>query len=219
MKYMFLLLLLTAVLGAQDFESFPESRRYDLADAYSRVADRFDELEQSERAESYRSMAQIIYPGFSRNERPAETIRPAEPVPSAYTNPVPDDSAGRDASVYYFNKLLRGAFNANISLMLSAMNDTVYLPGFDEGADRKFIASELEWFFSEYDVTVLSPDDVFVMSSLEPQRLENGFWRLDVQTRPEYASAVPEMPFWSEQMGFYFRQFPEGWRLAAIGPA
>ncbi len=78
--------------------------------------------------------------------------------------------------------------------------------------------SELEWFFSEYDLTGIAPYDVFDMEGIQKRPLDNGYWRLDVETQPGYENAVPEVTFWSGKMGFYFRRFPEGWRLAAIGP-
>ena len=80
------------------------------------------------------------------------------------------------------------------------------------------VNSELEWFFSEYDVSSVAPDDIFRMSTMQVIPLDNGYWRLDIQIWSEYADAIPEVTFWAEKMGFYFRKFPEGWRLAAIGP-
>ncbi len=213
----FVFLVLALVVNASEllFDDLTEAQRYDLADAYDRVADRFEELDDIERADSYRIMVQLIFPGYGQVERPSspvepvQTQRPAQPAP---------DSAGGDASFYYFNKILRGVFNENVSLTLSAIADTLYLPLFDAGVDKAMITSELEWFFSEYDITSVSPDDIFRMTSMQVLPLDNGFWRLDIQTWPEYADALPEVTFWAEKMGFYFRKFPEGWRLAAIGP-
>jgi hypothetical protein len=213
----FVFLVLALVVNASEllFDDLTEAQRYDLADAYDRVADRFEELDDIERADSYRIMVQLIFPGYGQVERPSspvepvQTQRPAQPAP---------DPAGGDASFYYFNKILRGVFNENVSLTISAIADTLYLPLFDAGVDKAMIASELEWFFSEYDITSVSPDDIFRMTSMQVLPLDNGFWRLDIQTWPEYADAIPEVTFWAEKMGFYFRKFPEGWRLAAIGP-
>jgi len=197
------------------YEDLSEAQRYDLADAYNRVADQFDTLGENRRAEGYRNLVQVIFPGFGDVERPAQEQKPAEP--QRPQQPAPDPSGG-DASYYYFNKLLRGVFNANKSLTLSVIADPLYLPMFDAGVDKKLVSSELDWFFSEYDVSTMAPDDVFLMNTVQVTPLDNGYWRLDVQTRPEYADAVPEVTFWAEKMGFYFRKFPEGWRLAAIGP-
>ncbi len=213
----FVFLVLALVVNASEllFDDLTEAQRYDLADAYDRVADRFEELDDIERADSYRIMVQLIFPGYGQVERPSgpvepvQTQRPAQPAP---------DPAGGDASFYYFNKILRGVFNENVSLTVAAIADTLYLPLFDAGVDKAMIASELEWFFSEYDITSVSPDDIFRMTSMQVLPLDNGFWRLDIQTWPEYADALPEVTFWAEKMGFYFRKFPEGWRLAAIGP-
>jgi hypothetical protein len=213
--FVFLVLALVVTASELRFDDLTEAQRYDLADAYDRVADRFEELEDVERADNYRVMAQLIFPGYGQVERPSA---PAEPVQTQRpAQPAPDPSGG-DASFYYFNKILRGVFNENVSLTLSAIADTLYLPLFDAGVDKAMIASELEWFFTEYDITSVSPDDIFRMTSMQVLPLDNGFWRLDIQTWPEYADVIPEVTFWAEKMGFYFRKFPEGWRLAAIGP-
>jgi len=201
--------------AAENFYSdLSEAQRYDLADAYNRVADQFDNLGQNERAEGYRDLVQVIYPGFGSAERPVEEQKPVE---TRRPQQAPDPSGG-DASYYYFNKLLRGIFNKNKSLTLSVIADPLYLPLFDAGVEKNLVASELDWFFSAYDVSGMAPNDVFRMNTIQVTPLDNGYWRLDVQTQPEYSDAVPEVTFWAEKMGFYFRKFPEGWRLAAIGP-
>ncbi len=209
--------LLTVSLSASEvfFDDLSKAQRYDLADAYDRVADHFDTLDQASRAEDYRALARVIFPGFGTAERPVqvqETAAPKRPVQPAL------DPAGGDASFYYFNKLLRGVFNENPSLTLSVISEVLYLPLFDAGVEKTLIASELDWFFSEYDMSSIAPYDVFNMNTIQVVALDNGYWRLDVQVHPEYAGAVPEVTFWAEKMGFYFRKFPEGWRLAAIGP-
>lgn len=198
-----------------NFNQLSDAQRYDLAHAYNMVADKFEDLDDAERAEGYRQMVQVIYPGFGQATRPEQQpegtiqIRPETPAP---------DPAGENASTYYFNKLLRGVFNENVSLTTSVLADTLFLPFFDKGVEKAMAASELEWFFSEYDVTGIAPGDVFNMDSIETTPLDNGYWRLDVETQPGYEYAVPEVTFWSGKMGFYFRKFAEGWRLAAIGP-
>lgn len=212
-----ILIILTFSLSAAEnfYDNLSEAQRYDLADAYTRVADQFDTLEQGERADGYRDLVQVIYPGFGEVERPVDepettsTRRPDQPAP---------DPSGGDASYYYFNKLLRGIFNENKSLTLSVIADPLYLPLFDAGVEKGLVSSELDWFFSEYDISNYIPNDVFRMNTIQVTPLDNGYWRLDVQTQPEYTVAVPEVTFWAEKMGFYFRKFPEGWRLAAIGP-
>lgn len=211
------LTVLSGLLGASEpfFGNLSDVQRYDLADAYNKVADRFEELDQQKRSENFRSMVQVIFPGFGEMQRPAEEAKPVEnPRPE---KPAPDPT-GADASYYYFNKLLRGVFNENLSLAVSVIAETLYLPLFDSGLSREEIAEEIHWFFDEYDFFSIAPDDVFYMDDIKAMPLDNGYWRLDVETRPEYEDALPEVTFWSPKMGFYFRKFPEGWRLAAIGP-
>ena len=200
----FVFLVLALVVNASEllFDDLTEAQRYDLADAYDRVADRFEELDDIERADSYRIMVQLIFPGYGQVERPSSPVEPVQAQRPAQPAP---DPAGGDASFYYFNKILRGVFNENVSLTISAIADTLYLPLFDAGVDKAMIASEMEWFFSEYDITSVSPDDIFRMTSMQVLPLDNGFWRLDIQTWPEYADALPEVTFWAEKMGFYFR--------------
>ena len=207
--------VLTLAAAEPLFNDLSPAQRYDLAHAYDMVADKFDELDETERAESYRKMVQIIFPGYGQEQRPEEQapeIRPERPETQA------PDPAGDNAARYYFTKLLRGVFNENVSLTVSVLADTVFLPLFDEGVSKAMATGELEWFFSEYDLTGTAPTDVFDMDSITTTPLDNGYWRLDVETRPGYENAVPEVTFWSGKMGFYFRKFAEGWRLAAIGP-
>jgi hypothetical protein len=212
-----LILAAAMTIGASElfFDTLSEAQRYDLADAYNRVADRYEELEDSQKAEAFRAMVQVIFPGFGEVERPVETPEPPRPQRPAPEKP---DPAGESASRYYFNKLLRGIFNENISLALSVVAETLYLPLYDSGVDKQTIAAELEWFFENYDVTRMAPADIFQMDRIVTTPLDNGYWRLDVETQEEFSDAMPTVTFWAEKMGFYFRKFPEGWRLAAIGP-
>jgi hypothetical protein len=218
MVVVFIVLLyvsLSASAADTFYSGLSNAQRYDLADAYNRVADRYVELNDMKKADGFRAMVQVIYPDFGKAERPAPAVetRPAKPPVKQAV-----DSSGGDASLYYFNKLLRGVFDENISLTLSAVAETLYLPLFDAGIDKAAAAADLKWFFEEYDIKTMAPSDVFRMETIIVTPLDNGYWRLDVRVMPEYADALPEITFWGEKMGFYFRKFPEGWRLAAIGP-
>lgn len=212
-----LIFAVAMALGASEpfFDALSDAQRYDLADAYDRVADRYDELADPQKSDAFRAMVQIIYPGFGEVERPEESPEPARPQRPESVKP---DPAGEAASRYYFSKLLRGIFNENTSLTLSVVAETLYLPLYDSGVDKPTIAADLEWFFKNYNVTTMSPDDIFKMDGIITTPLDNGYWRLDVETQEEFADALPTVTFWAEKMGFYFRKFPEGWRLAAIGP-
>ena len=207
--------ILTLNAAGPDFDDLSDAQRYDLAHAYNMVADRFDELDDTERADAFRKMVQVIYPGFGEVARPVDE---PETVVAPRPEKQPPDPAGENASRYYFQKLLRGVFNENVTLTTSVLADTIFLPLFDQGVDRQLAASELEWFFNEYDLTGISPQDVFKMDEITTVPLDNGYWRLDVETQSGYETAVPEVTFWAARMGFYFRKFAEGWRLAAIGP-
>ena len=207
---------LVPVISREFFDELTSAQRYDLADAYDRAAARFDELGQNSRAAQYRDLAQEIFPDFSSAERP-ESSR-AEAAPRAQRQQAAVKTSGGDSSKYYFSKLLRGVFNENIPLTLSVVAEPLYLPLFDEGIDKTLIESELTWFFENYNVTAVNPRDVFDMESIDVTPLNNGYWRLDVETKNAYRNALPKITFWSAKMGFYFRRYPEGWRLSAIGP-
>ncbi len=213
---MALCLTLISGLSAADpgFGKLTEPQKYDLAHAYNMVADRFDELKNPKRAESYRRMVEMIYPGF-RNTPPRTTAQQSVTVRPARKPAV--NPAGKDAAIYYFGKILRGLGTENAALALSCVSDPLYLPQYDKGISKEFAESELEWAFDKYDMQSLSANDVFDMNSISVTPLNNGYWRLDVRTRPGYEKALP-FTFWSGKMGFYFRNFSEGWRLAAIGP-
>jgi len=220
--FIMVILISAACLSAEEtfYSGFSEAQKYDLADAYSKVADQYEKLGEKNKAADFREMAEVIFPGFSKASRPAvETTRPAEKNNTEKEKKPTADPAGREASRYYFNKLLRGVFNENISLTLSAVADTLYLPLYDDGISKSEAAEELQWFFSNYSLEGIAPSDVFDMSSIVIEPLENGFWRLTVSVYPEYSDALPIVTFWSERMGFYFRKYVQGWRLAAIGPA
>ncbi|RKX92428.1 MAG: hypothetical protein DRZ90_13890, partial [Spirochaetes bacterium] len=54
-----------SVAAAENFyDDLSQAQRYDLADAYTRVAVQFDTLGEKERAEGYRNLALVIFPGF-----------------------------------------------------------------------------------------------------------------------------------------------------------
>ena len=157
--------LFTVALWAGASEEFfgqlTEAQRYDLADAYQRVADRFDELGQRKRASRFRAQVDVIFPGFAGSERPEESL-----TSSLRPEPAAPDPAGSDASYYYFNKLLHGVFNENIPLILSAVGDVLYLPMFDEGVVKSTITGELTWFFDNYDLEGVAARDIFDMESI-----------------------------------------------------
>ncbi|MCG8452855.1 MAG: hypothetical protein MI717_06720, partial [Spirochaetales bacterium] len=171
---------------------------------------------EEERATNYREMAEYLYPEDSAPP-PAEPKQEPE-VKEEDPRKILPDPAGEQASQYYFQKLLRGLFNENSGQILPVIADTLYLPLHDAGVTKDFVQSELDWFFESYDLSQLGAQDIFQLDSVSTTPLDNGYWRLDVSVYPEYSNALDLVSFWSGTMGFYFRKFPQGWRLAAIGP-
>jgi len=221
MKRVILLVLVfpiaVGVIGAATgfYEDMSDVQRYDLADAYDQVAKRFDELGDAPRAENFRAMAQLIFPDFYRVERPVETVDAVVPASSEERL---ENIVGQEASEYFFGKLLRGVFSENLALSLSVVADTLFLPLYDEGVKKPDVGVEMERLFAKYDIDSYEAGDVFQLDGIDVVPLANGFWRLDIGIWPQFAGALEEITFWSEKMGFYFRKFPQGWRLAAIGP-
>jgi len=211
----FLIAAIAASAQTKFYENMSDAQRYDLADAYDQVADRFEELDDAPRAEKLRAMVKLIFPDFYQTERPAEVVDTVVPTP---TQESLENRVGREASEYQFSKLLRGIFDEDTALSLSVIAETLYLPLYDEGIRKPDLETEMERFFSKYNVDSYEAEDIFQLEHIEVISLENGYWRLDVKTWPQFAGALEEMTFWSEKMGFYFRKFPQGWRLAAIGP-
>jgi len=213
----FALLITVGVIGASTrfYEDMSDTQRYDLADAYDQVAERFDELGDVSRAENFRAMAELIFPGFYEAERPAEAVEAAAPIPSEERL---EGIVGQEASEYYFGKLLRGVFSENLTLSLSVIADRLFLPLYADGITRRDVGVEMERIFAKYEIDSYEAGDVFQLESIDVIALANGFWRLDIETWPQFAGALEEITFWSGKMGFYFRKFPQGWRLAAIGP-
>jgi len=211
----FLIAVIAIGASTRFYEDMSDAQRYDLADAYDQVADRFEELNNVPRAEQFRAMVELIFPGFYQTERPAEVVDTVVPIPPEERL---ENRVGQEASEYYFNKLLRGVFSENMTLSLSVIADTLFLPLYDEGIKKPDLEAEMKWLFSKYDVHSYEAGDVFQLDDMEVISLENGYWRLDVKIWPRFAGELEEVTFWSEKMGFYFREFPQGWRLAAIGP-
>lgn len=210
-------ILVSAVaLFATDFfwDGLSDVARYDLADAYKNVAERFAELGDDVSAKAFRDMAQTIYPGIETARRPRDTATTTK-VPVAA--PMLDPGA-EEAVVYYWKKLARGVFNENVSLINTVIADRIYVPLYEEGLDRESVNRDLVWFFENYDTTVAAPETVFEYETIRVVPLDNGYWRLDVEVADEYVNVLAmEITFWGKSQGYYFRQFPEGWRLAAIG--
>jgi len=210
------LIAITAVGASTNFyEDMSDVQRYDLADAYDQVAERFEELDDAPRAEKFRAMAELIFPGFYQTERPAEIVDAVAPAP-------PEERLeaiiALEASVYYFEKLLRGVFSENLTLSLSVIADTLFLPLYDEGIKKSNLEEEMEFLFAKYEIDSYEAGDVLQLEDIEVMPLENGYWRVDVETWPQFTIGPEGVTFWSDKMGFYFRKFPQGWRLAAIGP-
>lgn len=211
------ILTLPLLAGASEifYSGLTEAQRYDLADAYMKVADRYVELGENDKAASFESMVDIIFPGFTEVEGPVEQ---APPQPQVQERQPEEVSFGGESTYYYFRKILRAVFSENVDLSLSVIGERLYLPMFDEGIDKKSIRNGLEWFFEKYAVDSVDPESVFDMHSISVTPLDNGYWRLDAQINTQFVNTVPELTFWAERIGFYFHKLPQGWRLAAIGP-
>lgn len=218
MQYLTILFLLTAAAGtaaAENFyESYTQTERLAIADAYLAVAEQYESLGEAEKAAAFKAIAQEASPGIA-DRRPPET--PAETARETAAAP-PVRPAGREPSAvrYYFSKLLRGLFAENLPEISAVLSTRLYLPGYDQGVAKAEVEAFLKETFASRPLEKIDPASLYVFDRYFIKK-EGSAWTAKIGLTPRGAEIMEKaLGFPGECHIFYFREYREGWRLIAL---
>ena len=216
-----LLTCLTFAAAAENFyDSYPESERLMIADAYLAVSENYKEMGESDKAASFRAIALEVYPEIEASRVSGKLTPAVEPDVTAVQQhaAVPVRPSGTEPSAvrYYFSKLLRGIFTENTSQVLSLLSTRLYLPGFDQGVSKEEVEEYLNSAFKKYPLESTDPSLIYSFNRYFIKK-EGTAWTVKLNLTPEGVSIFKkEIGFPGEAHIFYFREYREGWRLIAI---
>ncbi len=213
---------LTAAAAENFYESYPETERLIIADAYLAVSENYARMGETEKAEGFRAIALEVYPEIEA-ARKAGTVQTAETAPAetastAQSAAAPVRPAGKEASAvrYFFSKLMRSLFAENLSGVMSLISTRLYLPGYDQGVDKAEVSDYLKWAFEKYPLESTDPSVLYDFNRYFIRK-EGTSWTVKLNlTEQGMAVFQKETGFSGSSHIFYFREYREGWRLIAI---
>lgn len=202
--------------GAEMFyDDYSESERLVIAGAYLAVSEHYDALGEDKKAEEYKSMADLIFPGID-SIPPAETKSGNEAEQTTVSAPVVRPSGKEPAAVqYYFGKLMRGVFTENERDILPLLSTRLFLPGYDEGVRKEEVAAYIRRAFEEYPIDETDPSAIYRLERIFI-RSEGSAWIASIKVTPLGERLFASAGFPGETQNFYFREYREGWRLIAV---
>jgi hypothetical protein len=218
---LFLLICLAGYTTAENFyESYPESERLIIADAYLAVSEQYKEIGKAEKAASFRAIALEAYPEIeAAREAGKLSAAPEERVQADQTPAsVPVRPSGTESSAvrYYFSKLMRGVFSENLPTVMSLISTRLYLPGFDQGISREEVEKSLGKAFDAFPLESTDPTAIYDFNRYFVRK-EGTSWTVKVNLTPEGSRMLEEiLAFPGESHIFYFREYREGWRFIAL---
>lgn len=228
---LFLASFLTLAAGAQDvFSVLEDKTRWELADAYFQVAEKFESLGQKTRAEEFRKEAQAIYPAYPRKPTtaPATTpVNPTEtPVQGVTVDPltgIPERPQVRQQNIqgqriarYQFAKMLRGFLNEDLNLVLSSVHDGLIINGAPALSYQEILVPAKD-FFTLNDFSSLGPSDLFAMESLTAADPAGSGEDVVITVKAvETAPGASSLGFWKPYQKYTFSRTGDTWKLKTI---
>ena len=204
------LLILTGFIVLQSltaeeyfYENLSNKMRNNLSGAYNVVSGKYDELGNSRRADEYSVMSDALRIGED-----SEIIYTIEDI-AAYSK---EEKAAR----YYFNKYSRAFFTENRNVIATILDSRVLVPFNDEGLSISEMLTEIDRLFALYDLEQYRPEDVYDMTSIKVEIMDNGYVRLDIEILDDYIPLFKEIIYWNKYQSFYFKNYDNKWKLSAI---
>ncbi|OQY32806.1 MAG: hypothetical protein B6241_09825 [Spirochaetaceae bacterium 4572_59] len=217
-----LMLICTTLIASADnfYESYPESERLMIADAYLAVSENYKDRGETKKAESFKRIALEVYPEIKaiRDSGQLSTHPETTGAVSQLTTATPQRPVGKEPAAvrYYFSKLLRAVFTENSKKVLSMISTRLYLPGYEQGVSKEEVAMYLDMAFEKYPLESSDPALIYSFNRYFIKK-EGSAWTVKVNLTPRGISIMnEELSFPGEAHIFYFREYREGWRLIAI---
>jgi len=237
----FVFLLLVSVLplfGQQTmfFETLSKQVRINLSIGYFAAADRYESLGFHERAEACRKMGEeLLAPWKDSTINTDQNI--SIPVDDAMDNdaggngnqqtvddPIREDTYadGDEGPVESgvrsaFNRYKAAFFAEDLDAVMGMTAEPFYIPFDEEGMTKEEVREMYAAIFDQYPVDENDPDAVYRSDSLVINEMENGYYRVDIQTSDTYKDYFFSITFWNSFQSYYFMMGEDGeWLLTAI---
>lgn len=196
------------------FDDFTDSQKLDTAHAYLMVSEQFAKLGDAKQAAKFREMALFIYPELLIMDK--EKI---EEVVEAAAQPERPRITGPDRSGmirYYFSKLLRSVTTGDLETADSLIAERLYLPEYEGGLTKSQLAPMVSEIYAEYDLSSLSPSDLYDLDSIRVDKVEEGTYLLTINGADDESLYRTGITFFGRVQTFRFRQFDTGWKIDKI---
>ena len=196
-------------------------RNYELADAYYAAGEKFVALGQAERGAEFKARALHLFPGYVPGQAPAvQAVAVAAPVQAAPEPAVPAADVVREKNIQgekiarlQFQKLLRGYLTGNAAPLLSVLGPTLEVQGDSITTDPAVIQA----FFDQNAAEAGSPDELFLLDSLEVADSTNQSVVVTVKANPEALGHLGDLlPFWKPSQEYTFDRVGDTWKLVRI---
>ncbi|MDC7232092.1 MAG: hypothetical protein PQJ58_02580 [Spirochaetales bacterium] len=211
-------LLVMNLFGADGFyENYSDSERLVIAGAYLAVSEQYGEIGEKDKAQAYRDMAELIFPGIETQEieSPA-ALTPAEAEQVQTAAPARPGGKEPAAVNYFLSKMLRAVFSENAGDIDSLLSTRIYLPGYDQGVKKAEAMEYVQYAFDTYELDRMNPGMIYDLKRVYIKP-EGSSWIGGIDLTPEGQSLFEkETGLKGSRHLFYFREFREGWRLIAI---
>ncbi|MDA3956308.1 hypothetical protein [Oceanispirochaeta sp.] len=210
---MFFIITMSATAGESFFEEYSESERLVIAGAYLAVGEQYGELGENEKGDAYKRMADEIFPGIENMDYPDS---PVEAGPLTTLSPVRPSGKEPAAVQYFFGKLMRAVFSENERDLASLLSTRLYLPGYDDGVEKKEVLTFVRQVFKKYPLDRIDPVSIYSLNRIYIMP-EGSSWVASVSLTEEGIRIFDdEFGFYGRLHKFYFREYREGWRLIAV---
>ncbi len=206
-----LTLMLIPGLGAETvIDQLVGLRKYELADSYYAAGQRFTALGQTDRGAEFRSAALRLFPGYVPGQAAALQAAVALQTPPKPEPKLPSADLVKEKNIQgekiaklQFQKLLRGYLTGNAATVLSVLAEP----------DAPAVTAFLEAHPAEAG----SPDDLFLMDSLQFTDGEKEAVLITIQANPEAPGDLASVvPFWKGQQRYTFVRVGDTWKLSGV---
>jgi hypothetical protein len=202
------------------YENLPKEVRMNLAEGYQAVANRYESLGQTDKAAELRKMAEELSAPW-RMELDTDDLLPDDHVDDPILEDIYEQNVNQDRNerdiMTAFNRYKTAFFSEDIDAVMKTITEPFYIPFNEQGMTKEEVREMYQTIFDQYPVNENDPDAVFRADSFVIMELENGYYRVDIQTNDVYDDYFFSIPFWDSFQSYYFVQNGYGeWLLTAV---
>lgn len=194
------------------FDDYTDTQKIDAAYSYLLVSEQFAKIGDAKQAAKFRKMALFIYPELLNMDK--ETIVNIVEKEKPKTTPSGPDRSGMIR--YYFSKLLRSVITGDLKTADSLIAERLYLPHYEGGLTKSQLAPMVREISEEYNLSSLSPSDLYKIDTISVKKLEEGMYILTIEGADDQTLYQTGITFFGRTQTFRFRHFEGGWKIDKI---